>query len=66
VTEANIMSTWQEAIEYGLIDQVLESTRELPLGLIPSKQQQESNDLDSESVKHYSAVRYGDSADPDM
>lgn len=27
----------QEAIEYGLIDHVLESTRDLPLGLIPRK-----------------------------
>lgn len=27
----------QEAIEYGMIDQILESTRDLPLGLIPRR-----------------------------
>lgn len=27
---------WQEAIEYGLIDQVLTSTRDLPVGMIPT------------------------------
>lgn len=57
----------QEAIEYGLIDQVLESTRDLPLGLIPQKQPQEENDLSLADVRSYSNPRgYGDSADPDM
>jgi hypothetical protein len=44
----------EEAIEYGLIDQVLESTRDLPMGLIPSKQPEEKNDLNMEDVQFYS------------
>jgi hypothetical protein len=36
----------QEAIEYGLIDQVLESTRELPVGLIPTAPKQEEDEED--------------------
>lgn len=55
----------QEAIEYGLIDQVLESTSDLPLGLIPRKTEENENDLNMADVRGYSAPRYGDSADPD-
>lgn len=46
---------------------MLESTNELPLGLIPQKQPQEENDLTLADVRSYSNPRgYGDSADPDM
>lgn len=47
---------------------MLESTRDLPLGLIPRKQQEvEENDLSLADVRGYSNPRgYGDSADPDM
>lgn len=60
------MCILQEAIEYGLIDHVLTSTRELPMGLIPMKEP-EQNDLNMEDVRNYSNPRgYGDSADGDM
>ena len=60
-----IYSNSQEAIEYGLIDHVLQSTQELPMGLIPTKPAEEENDLNMADVRGYSVPRYGDSADPD-
>ncbi len=59
----------EEAIEYGLIDQVLESTSDLPLGLIPRKQEEpeQQNDLNMEDVRFYSNPNgYGDGADGNM
>lgn len=59
----------EEACEYGLIDQVLESTNDLPMGLIPRRQggDEPENDLNMADVRGYSnPAGYGDSADGGM
>lgn len=57
----------EEAVEYGLIDQVLESTNDLPMGLIPTKKAEPENDLNMADVRGYSnPAGYGDSADGNL